>query len=186
MACLKAAVKYYVLSDNPVPSPEKEVGHAGGISREETDQLGLYIASFFLCEIGFRMFLYYIARLIKYWYTGKTIPSGCYESINYGWRSTILDLGYQSKNIAVQIWFYTENSVCFIIWWIAISRIGSRRPTIQALRDHTLTPITAIFVLFTIVSVFLLFACAGLKLHTLRSPFRKTEREPNNPEQSVK
>jgi len=148
-------------------------GHAAPAALSESDRLGYYIAVFFLCEIGFRMLFYYIARALKFWYKKKEIPSGCYESINYGWRATILDFGYQSKNVVVQIWFYTENSLCFIIWWISIARIGREDANIMKLKDSVLTPLTVIFVMFTIISVFLLFACAGLRLHTLRGPYKK-------------
>lgn len=101
------------------------------------------------------------------------IPSGCYESISYGWRATILDLGFQSKNIAIQIWFYLENAICFIIWWVAVSFEAGARPMVEQISNNVLAPLAAIFVMFTLISVFLLFACTGLKLHTLRSPFHK-------------
>ncbi len=162
MACLKAACKYILLDRNA----------ATRMSSTQANELGYYLLIFFLIEIGFRMLVYYIVRLVKYSIIGQGIPSGCYEAISYGWRSTILDLGYQSKNIAVQIWFYLENSICFIIWWVAVSFEPDSRPMIVQIRNNILAPLAAIFVLFTLISVFLLFACTGLKLHTLRGPFK--------------
>lgn len=54
MACLKAAVKYFVL-------PSRTLG-LSRMTAQESNNLGYYLAVFFLVEIGFRMMIYYISE----------------------------------------------------------------------------------------------------------------------------
>jgi hypothetical protein len=76
MAALKAAVKYLVFIDSPVSSTEMRT-----LTSSQATQLGYYLVVFFLVEIGFRMLIYYIVRMVKYMIIDEGIPSGCYESI---------------------------------------------------------------------------------------------------------
>lgn len=143
---------------------------------ESTSQLGFIIGVTVIGLIIYHMLVYYISRVLRYVIMRRDVPGGCYESINYGWRSTILHTGFQSKNIATQIWFYVENCVMFTIWWFSIEYFGKRRQRGNA----THLPMTYLFTAFTVCSLFFLFAAVGSKMHRLESPFKDSQRETTN------
>ncbi|ODN05934.1 hypothetical protein Ocin01_00759 [Orchesella cincta] len=176
-ACLIAGIQCFRL--RMIMRPADEVSSTSGSptmvhpnDQESAQELGYMIAFTLICLIFYHMIVYYIARFLRFALMGKGIPGGCYESINYGWRSTILHTGFQSKNIATQIWFYLENCIMISVWWFTVETYGDPR-----VKRNSLKPMTVIFICFAVLSVFFLFAAVGTKMHSLRNPLKNPQHE---------
>lgn len=124
-----------------------------------------------LAEITYRTTVYYVARLLKHVCLNLEVPSGCYESMNYAWRETILSFGFQSRNVAVQAWFYIENIGFFIVWVFAVEGPVKSNPSLTWVRQMPFIPISIIFCILTALSFMLLIVIHCTKLFVLRGPF---------------
>ncbi|CAL8096081.1 unnamed protein product [Orchesella dallaii] len=179
-ACLIAgiqSIRLRMLADERMSNASGSPAHADDNSEATSDvqsvqELGYMIAFTLICLIFYHMILYYIARFLRFALVGRGIPGGCYESINYGWRSTILHTGFQSKNIATQIWFYLENCIMIAVWWFAVETYGDDR-----VKRNSQKPMIVIYISFTVLSVFFLFSAVGTKMHSLRNPFKDPQHE---------
>ncbi len=163
----------------PEPARPQAEGAADPADIASTQQLGFIIGVTLVCLILYHMLIYYVARVLRYMFMGRDVPGGCYESVNYGWRSTILHTGFQSRNIATQFWFYVENCIMFTLWWFSVEKFGTDR-----VKRNSQLPMTLIFTVFTVLSLFLMFAAVGAGLHRLESPFRDNQSQQQTTEQT--
>ena len=88
--------------------------------------LALVLVTVVLVELIIRLVLYYIFRQIRFCSRGEPVPSSCYESMNYAWRSVFLSFDFQSPNIFTQITFYVENVLCFVAWTLSTKMYGTK------------------------------------------------------------
>ncbi|CAG7815548.1 unnamed protein product, partial [Allacma fusca] len=125
-------------------------------------------------EIVVRLVVFYICRVIKFFWLETEIPSNCYESINFAWRSTILNYAFHSSNSFVQILFYAENIACFILWVIAAKVFAP----VWVMREM-FVPFSVIFSLLTGLSFVFLIACCFFGMIVMHGPCTKENFEEN-------
>jgi len=124
-----------------------------------------------LVEVGYRTLVYYFARCVKFVCLQEEVPSGCYESMNFAWRETILSFGFQSQNICVQAWFYIENIGSFIFWVFAVEGPVKANADLRWVREMPFIPISIIFCTLIGLSFIFLLILHCTKLFVLRGPF---------------
>ena len=147
-------------------------------------KFALVLVASLLLEMAARTGLFYLARVFKYVCLGHEIPSGCYVSMNYAWRETILSFGFQSTNCLVQAWFYLENAASYSFWIYAVV-FGPCSEFPEELGWVTwmvLTPSSALFCSLTAASLLMLVLLRCMKLLVIRTPFPKTDEETNEDE----
>lgn len=140
----------------------------------KTDNFAIALVVSLLLEMAYRTLLYYIARLLKNIIAlhGRDIPSGCYESMQYAWRETILSFGFQSQNILVQTWFYLENIGFFIFWIIALeSQAELFEDDVGWAKEMIFLPASILFCILIGLSFFMLLIIHCSKLFVIHGPF---------------
>lgn len=116
--------------------------------------LALVLVIVVLVELMIRLVLYYIFRQTRFCCRGEPVPSSCYESINYAWRSVFLSFDFQSPNIFTQIIFYVENILCFVAWALC-----ARTYATSWIREMIYIPNLIAFCSFTGMSITWLLVC---------------------------